>query len=87
MMIHGQISKPNWNVLSVISVRIASSLVVKQQKRMFMMNWSASSASTVPEIPHGEIECPASLTAARIAVLIPCLNEEVTISKVVQDFS
>ncbi len=28
----------------------------------------------------------ASLTAARIAVLIPCLNEEVTISKVVQDF-
>ena len=29
---------------------------------------------------------PASLTAARIAVLIPCLNEEVTISKVVQDF-
>src|SRR6056300_529838 len=28
----------------------------------------------------------ASLTVARIAVLIPCLNEEVTISKVVQDF-
>jgi hypothetical protein len=58
MMIHGQISKPNWNVLSAISVRIASRPVVKQQKRMFMMNWSASSANTVPEIPHGEIECP-----------------------------
>ena len=28
----------------------------------------------------------ASLTASRIAVLIPCLNEEVTISRVVQDF-
>ena len=28
----------------------------------------------------------ASLAVARIAVLIPCLNEEVTISKVVQDF-
>ena len=51
MMIHEQILKPNWNVSSAISVRIASRLVVKQQKRMFMMNWSALSANTVPEIP------------------------------------
>ena len=51
MMIHEQILKPNWNVLSVISVRVTSRLVIKQQKRMFMMNWSALSANTVPEIP------------------------------------